>query len=186
MLSEKLRNNITASLRKIESGDFEYDNVCSLFIHLRDALPGRDKKGYETLYDIFDSVAHSDRNRGVIFEHSKKIIDDFINAIKSGGSVSANPVNPNLDIAFETIFTSLNIPYNKDLLNGQTSKIIDYMYENILEDTKLLIRNNDIESCSIVKLDDNCLYVSFKMKPFCYTHNGLTIQGSPTMQFRLM
>lgn len=186
MLSRKSESNIISSLRKIESGNFEYDNVCSLFINLRDALRGENKKGYEVLYDIFESVAHNDRNRGIIFEYSKNIINDFINSIKSGGSVSANLVNPNLDEAFKKIFTLLSMAYNKDLLDEQTSKIKDYIYNNILIDTKLCIKNNDIESCSIVKSTDDHLYISFKMKPFHHAHNGLMIQGSPTMRFRLI
>lgn len=38
MLSEKLKNNITSSLKKIESGNFDYENICSLFINLRERL----------------------------------------------------------------------------------------------------------------------------------------------------
>lgn len=186
MLSEKLKNNITSGLKKIENGNFDYDTICSLFINLRDALRKEDKKGYEVLYDIFDSVAHNDRNRGIIFEYSKDIINSFISAIKSGGIVSAKLVNPKLDEALANIFTFLNIPYDKALLDQQISKIRNIICNNILKDTKLCINNNDIESCSIVQSADNFLFVSFKMKPFCYTHNGLTIQGSPTMRFRLM
>lgn len=185
MLSEKAKNNIAGTLRKIESGLFDYDAVNSLFMNLRDPLLKKDKQGYEVLYDIFDAVAHPEqRDRGIIFKYAKNIINDFINAIKFGGIVTGKVATPNLDEAFEKIFTSLKITYNKTLFNNQTAKIKDIIYENILKDTKLCIENNDIESCFVVKKEDN-LFISFKMKPFCYTQNGLTIQGNPTIQFPL-
>lgn len=184
-ISPVLKDNIQKSLDKIETGEFEYDNLCTLLIHLRDAI-GNNKNNAPVFHDILDSVAHKNRDQGFIFNHSKNLINEFVSAIKLGGRAKNHPIDLNLEDSFQKIFKKLNIKYNQNLFNKQILKIKDLIYSNILDDSNLKIKNSDIQSCSIKKLADNNLYLAFKFAPFKAKINNMSISGEPTLQVILI
>lgn len=189
-MSNKVKSDIKSRIRKIERNKFTSDDIRLLFIDLRDYyLITIGKKAYENpLMDILDFCAHNiKKDRGLVFEYSKKIIDDFVNSIKVGGSVPVTLVDLNIEKSINDILTTLDIDYDKKKFKKRVKKISKHIFF-ILKDVKLDIKHTDVESCSIVydkKLKTP--YISFKLKPFKYTHaNGSTIAGSPTMRFRIM
>lgn len=178
---------ISQQIQKIQSGNFGYENLFALFIPLRDKLAKyRDKEGYAILYDIFDGMAHSKRNQGLAFEHSKKLIYAFVDTFKHGGTVFNKTVDFDFSKSFENVFALLEIEYDKETFIKQIPKIKQLTYENFLKDTILEINVPEIESSSIILHTDGNLYISFKMKQFSNKIGNLTVEGSPRIQVLFM
>lgn len=184
-----MKNWVQVRTEKIESGTFTQDDVRLLFIDLRDCIAENEllREKVLNLYDIFDSCAHpSQRSRGAIFRHSRKIVHEFIQSVKSGGSVS-NDVNIDINASLKIIYAELGIRYNDVRFTEQIPRITECIYA-LLGGSKLIIEDEAIEYCEIVHNDIlNQVFIAFKLKPFSYTHSsGLTISGEPIMNFILM
>jgi len=186
---EKVKKDIERRISLIEGGDFSIDDVRLLFIDMRDSLPETDQPDpkISQLYDIFNFAAHpNSRERGKTFKVSERIVTEFTNAIKRGGSVNVHPVELAIVESLVVVLDILGVPYEKELLKSQEVKLERHIYF-LLDGVDIGIKNDSIESAHIYCDSTNkYVFIEFRVKPFNNTIGNLTISGSPTMRFRLM
>jgi len=186
---DKVKREVITKIEKIESGQFDCDDIRLLFVYLRDSLSEADKsiESISKIIDIFKFCAHpNERNQGRVFNISKKIATDFVNSITKGGRVFVTLFDIDILETLETIFEILKIPYKKDLLERQRKRIMLCVYD-FLDGVKIKIDNPSVEDTYLFyDRKNNYVFISYKMKPFNNKIGNLTISGSPTMRFRLM
>ncbi len=190
---ERVKNDIISRVHKIESGQFNEDDIRLLFINLRDSLDAiKNRAVAGLLYDVFDFCAHPNaRNRGDIFKYSRKICIQFVQSIKTGGVVSIETINIQVSQLLASILEALKIPYDEALLINQNNNITLSVF-NILNDTELSIKeihkDDIVESCNVSY--DSALasiFISFKLRAFNITRSdNMTITNDgAVIRFRL-
>lgn len=188
---EKVRTDIITRLHRIETGEYGLDDVRSLFIDIRDSLPeeagGFSDSGVAQLYDVFNFAAHpNSRKRGKTFRVSEKIVKQFTESIRVGGSVSVSLLDLRVVDSLLAMLATLGIPANADRLAAQEDMLRRHVYQ-LLDGVVMEITNDAIESaCIHIDQANGWAFISFKVRPFANQIGNLSISGAPTMRFRLL
>ncbi len=147
------KEDIQSILRQIESGSFNRRDIKLLFCELRPYL-----KNGESLKDIANFVAHPEnRKQGVAYQYLEKFVSEFLSAAQIGGKFTVNntlsPVFSQMKIIQDLAdnLVRLKIDVDRDVLYSQSSAIMRCILE-IVEDTKITLKNKAVVNCKMTKI----------------------------------
>jgi hypothetical protein len=142
------KDHATSIIGKMIDNTADRSDIIALLILVREHIPNQDSK----LRDIAHCVAHTERDRGFVFDYFGPVVNQLVDSVKGGGIVPVYSVLPIKDFLVELYDTllALNITrFNlQDLLDQRD--FIEGLLVEVLDGVVFTIAHPNVLKCAFV------------------------------------